>query len=79
MGRGRGPSVLGSGLEPVREETKFSKRQGRRIQDWDNLNVKYLKELNKKEALKKIAGYWKNKTPKRQPTSLMEQLNPSYN
>ena len=49
------------------------------MDDWESLNVKYMKELNKSEARKKIASYWKSSVPpkKRSPESLMEELKPN--
>lgn len=50
------------------------------MDDWESLNVKFLKELNKTEARKKIASYFKSNNPvnkKRNPESLMEELQPN--
>ncbi len=74
---GRGPNALGN-LEPVQEETKA--HNGNELKNWESQNIDYFKQLNKKEARKKIQGFWKNKPldqVRRPPTSLMEELNPS--
>ena len=68
-------------VEPV-EEAKVSKKDGRKLKDWESENVTFLKQLNKREAMQKIADYWKNNKPmnkKRAPKSLLEELHPNYN
>ena len=50
---------MNSNLEPVMEEGTQS-----HLKDWDSQNFKYLKLLNRKEALKKIASF-KSKAKRR--------------
>ena len=52
-------STMNSNLEPVMEEGTQS-----HLKDWDSQNFKYLKLLNRKEALKKIASF-KSKAKRR--------------
>ncbi len=49
---GKKKSTRSSGLEPVKEEVAG-------LKDWDSQNFKYLKLLNRKEALRKMASYKK--------------------